>query len=81
MKIKEIEIGKMFIIEETLSYPKLRIENGYIDMRDKIIKTTSDVLEWDKVREVSIGEVAEKFDCSYYDIKTWYKDLKMEYIG
>lgn len=38
-KIKEIKIGKMFTIDETPTYPKLRIENGYVDMRDEIVKT------------------------------------------
>lgn len=81
MKIKDIEIGKMFTIEETLTYPKLRIENGYVDMRDEIIKTDSHILEMEGVREITVKEVCDAFgyrDCK--GIKDWYKEVKDKYI-
>lgn len=82
MKIKEIETGKIFTIDETLTYPKLRIVNGYIDMRDEIIKTGSYILEMENVREISMKEVCDAFgykDCE--GIKEWYKELKVKYVG
>lgn len=82
MKIKEIEIGKIFTIDETPTYPKLRIENGYVDMRDEIVKIGSYILEIESVREISVKEICDAFgykDCE--GIREWYKEIKDKYIG
>lgn len=83
MKIKDIEVGKIFTIDETLTYPKLRIENGYVDMRDEIIKTGSHILEMENVREISLKEVCDAWGLSniYENIRNWYKEIKDKYIG
>lgn len=38
MKIKDILAGEVFCIEGTKSYPKLKLDVGYVDMRDEVIK-------------------------------------------
>ena len=38
MKFNEIPIGEIFTIGDTPSYPKYKTENGYIDIRDEIVK-------------------------------------------
>ena len=37
MKVKDVEIGEFFTIDETPSYPKLRTINGWVDIRDKVV--------------------------------------------
>lgn len=46
MKFSDIKIGEIFIIGNTPSYPKRKTENGYVDIRDNIIKIAED-LPWD----------------------------------
>ena len=43
MKFKEIKTGQFFNIGNTPSYPKLKTDYGYIDVRDEIKKNTEDV--------------------------------------
>jgi hypothetical protein len=42
---KNVGIGQFFCIQNTKSYPKLKTEYGYIDIRDEIKKIASD-LDW-----------------------------------
>ena len=69
MNLQEIKTGEIFTIDETTSYPKLRIETGYIDMRDRIVKNV-ETLEW-PVRVMSSKEVAEKMGMNIEDIQDW----------
>jgi hypothetical protein len=46
MKLSDIKTGEIFTIEETLSYPKKRTNNGYIDIKDNIVIITDD-LSWE----------------------------------
>lgn len=69
MKLQEIKKGTIFTISETPSYPKLRTETGYIDMRDKIVKNCDD-LQWD-LRVMEKEEVAERFEGAVAEVENW----------
>ena len=43
MKLSDIKVGDIFTIGNTPSYPKRRTDNGYIDMRDNIVKVIDDL--------------------------------------
>lgn len=45
MKFNEIKTGQFFTIDNTPSYPKLKTDYGYIDVRDEIKKEAKD-LPW-----------------------------------
>jgi hypothetical protein len=72
MKLNEIETGTIFTIGETPTYPKLRTDSGYIDMRDKIIKNCDD-LQWE-LRIMTKEEVAEKFEGTVQEVEDWIKE-------
>lgn len=36
MKLNDLQTGDIFTIDETPSYPKLKTDYGYIDMRDEL---------------------------------------------
>lgn len=38
MKVNEIKSGQIFCIEGSKSYPKLKLDVGYVDMRDEIVQ-------------------------------------------
>ena len=69
MKLQEIKKGTIFTISETPSYPKLRTETGYIDMRDKIVKNCNE-LPWE-LRVMSKEEVAAKFEGTVKEVEEW----------
>lgn len=73
MKLKEIQSGEIFTIDNTPTYPKLRTRKGYVDMRDEIVKETDD-LPWDLVKMID-SEVAVAVDMKVEDVKTWREEL------
>jgi hypothetical protein len=73
MKLSELEPGSIFTIGETPSYPKLRTEYGYLDMRDQIKKVCDD-LPW-SIRPMSKEEVARQFDFTLPDVEEWLEAL------
>jgi len=38
MKINEIKAGEIFCIDGSKTYPKLKLNTGYVDMRDEILQ-------------------------------------------
>lgn len=32
MKVKDIKVGEIFVIDNTMTKPKLKLEQGYVDM-------------------------------------------------
>lgn len=73
MKLSELEKGTIFTIGETPSYPKIRTDYGYLDMRDRIKKNCDD-LPWD-IRVMEKEEVAKQFEGTVEEINEWIKEL------
>jgi len=82
MNFKEIKTGVVFTIGETPSYPKLKTDSGYVDMRDEIINNNPNqaVLSAD-CRELTIDEIAKIFDVPDMKIKEWIKEKKSKFIS
>jgi len=78
MNITEIKVGSVFTIEENPSYPKLRTESGYIDMRDKIVVSNLDCVKDREVREMTLEEMCDYFDATETEIKSWIEESKKE---
>ena len=69
MKVEEINPGQIFTIDNTLTYPKLKLHKGFISMRTQYIwlckgDVSATLLSWDQLRKImSIwGMSQEKFD-------------------
>jgi len=80
MMLKELKIGEIFTIEETPSYPKLKIDGGYVDIRDDIVNTSGNNDKRD-VRIETIKEISEIFNESEADIRTLMDIKNRQYIG
>ena len=78
--LKELKIGEIFTIEETPSYPKLKIDGGYVDIRDDIVNTSGNNDKRD-VRIETIKEISEIFNESEADIRTLMDIKNRQYIG
>lgn len=75
MKINKIKSGQIFAIEGTKSYPKLKLDIGYIDMRDKILNRHDGILRVLEVQPMTDSEVNREFKKYNMSTKDW-KDLR-----
>ncbi len=75
MKINKIRSGQIFAIEGTKSYPKLKLDIGYIDMRDKILNRHDGILRALEVQLMTISEVNREFKKYDMGTKNW-EDLR-----
>jgi len=71
MKINEIRSGQIFAIEETKDYPKLKLDIGYIDMRDKILNRHDGILRALEVQLMTNSEVNREFEKHNMSTKDW----------
>jgi len=75
MKINKIRSGQIFAIEGTKSYPKLKLDIGYIDMRDEILNRHDGILKALEVQLMTDSEINEEFKKYNMSPKDW-KNLK-----
>jgi len=78
MEFKNIKQNEFFTIGEIPSYPKLRIKDGYIDIRDGIVKKVND-LSW-TLRTMEETEVLKQLNCTKEELDNHLKLLKEIYI-
>lgn len=69
MKLKELKTGVIFNIENTPSYPKLKIDGGYVDLRDDIVNKSGNCDERE-VEEMSFDDSMQK----------WVDEKKEKYL-
>lgn len=79
MKINEVKSGQIFAIEETKNYPKLKLDIGYIDMRDEILNRHDGILRALEVQLMTNSEVNRKFKKYNMSTKDW-KDLRKKLL-
>ena len=80
MEMKEVKTGDIFNIEDTPSYPKLKINGGYVDMRDDIVNTSGNC-DNKKVEIMEAKHIAKKFGEELESIKNWIKEKKEQYLN
>jgi len=80
MKINKIRSGQIFAIEGTKSYPKLKLDIGYIDMRDEILNRHDGILKAIEVQLMTDSEVNEEFKKYSMSTKDW-KNLRKRLLG
>lgn len=79
MKVKDIPTGEVFCIGETPSYPKLKLDVSYVDMRDEIKGTPSITDELD-ARVMTVKELCEVFETSDADMRNWIIERQKKYL-
>lgn len=75
MKINEVKTGQIFAIQGTKGCPKLKLDIGYIDMRDEILNRHDGILRALEVHPMTISEVNKEFKKYNMGTKNW-KDLR-----
>lgn len=61
MKLTDVQTGDVFNIENTPSYPKLKIDGGYVDIRDEIVNKTGNCDE-KEVYLMDLGDLSDRFE-------------------
>jgi len=71
MKINKIRSGQIFAIEGTKDYPKLKLDIGYIDMRDEILNRHDGILRALEVQLMTDSEINKEFKKHNMSTKDW----------
>jgi hypothetical protein len=80
MTMAELQTGAIFAIENIPSYPKLKIEGGYVDMRDEIVNKSGNC-DNKEVRELSVEDIAKSLKWEdRVELNEWINNLKAVYI-
>lgn len=80
MKVKDIKVGEIFVIDNTMTKPKLKLEQGYVDMSSLYMfsgkkDTTARVLT-----EADIMKVRFKWKMTEEDFGNYKQMLIRRYI-
>ena len=86
MLLRELKTGDVFAIEGSNSYPKLKLSNGYVDIRDEIVNNTGncdnrevDVIDIGKIAIAMIKDAKQNFPFFY--IARMIQDAKAKFIA
>ena len=80
MTIDDVKTGEIFNIENTPSYPKMKLESGYIDMRDEIVNTTGETVKGKTVELMTVSGIARQFNEAEGDILSWINEIKSKFL-
>ena len=80
MKLTELKSGDIFTIEDTPTYPKLKISGGYVDIRDEIINKRGNC-DHREVSILSAADIVKAFDDEYSesDIEDWMASVRIKW--
>lgn len=81
MRFNEIKTGEIFNLGNTPSYPKLKTDSGYVDMRDEIVNNNPNpaVLSAE-IKIMSVGDLVQQFAETEEEMTKWIEDIKAKYI-
>lgn len=82
MKIINIEAGEIFCIEGSKTYPKLKLDIGYVDMRDEILQRSlanTANRNCDLMTEKEIEIEFKKYGMTMDDVKNLKRELSLKF--
>lgn len=78
---EDLKVGDVFTVGNTPSYPKLKLKEGYVDMRDKILNKTGDTVKGREVSLLTASDIAKEFDDTELGALDWILSIKKEYLS
>ena len=80
MKMTEIKAGQIFCIEGSKTYPKLRLDIGYVDIRDEI-RSVHDLKNYncDLMTEKEVETEFKKYGMTMDDVKNLKRELSVRF--
>ena len=80
MKVKEIEIGKIFRVDNTFVKSKLKLKEGYIDMASQIIWVCREEIEAEILTDIQIAIVRGRWGITVEEFERHKQKLIKKYI-
>ena len=81
MIYEDLKVGDVFTIENTPSYPKLKLENNaYVDMRDEILNKSGETVMGREVSIMTTNDVATEFNTDFNTIANWIESKKSKFL-
>jgi len=79
MKVDDLKTGQIFVIDNTLIYPKLKLCRGFIDMRTQYIYSCKgDVLAW-PLSETQLRKIMSDWRMSQEEFDKYREELIKKY--
>ena len=82
MKMIDIKASEIFCIEGTKTYPKLKLDIGYVDMRDEILQRSlanTANINCELMSEGAIAEEFKKYGMNPDDVKNLKRELSVKF--
>ena len=82
MKLDEIKAGEIFCIGGSKTYPKLKLDIGYVDMRDEIVqRCEAHTLNFgcELMTEGAVAEEFRKYGMTADDVKNLKRELSVKF--
>jgi hypothetical protein len=81
MKFEEIKTGEIFNLGSTPSYPKLKTDSGYVDMRDGIVNgNPNQAVLTASIKIMTVKDIAKQFNENEGEAQKWIDELKEKYL-
>ncbi len=71
MKINDFKKGNFITIQETPTYPKLKLEHGYIDIRDDIVNKNNLDFEARLMTKEEVLQQLSRFGVTENELDEW----------
>jgi hypothetical protein len=82
IKFSDIETGVVFNLGNTPSYPKLKTDSGYVDMRDGLVNDNpNQAVLSAEIEIMTISDLVKQFNSNKETMEDWVKELRQKYIG
>jgi len=80
MKMNKIKAGQIFCIEGSKTYPKLRLDVGYVDIRDEI-RSVHELKNYDcdLMTEKEIETEFKKYGMTMDDVRNLKRELSLKF--
>ena len=80
MKIKDIKTGDLFVIDNTMTRPKLKLKEGYLDIASLMIWTCREETEARVLTDIQIEKVRYNWKMKKEDFEKYNQMLIRRYI-
>jgi hypothetical protein len=82
MKLVEIKAGEIFCIEGSKTYPKLRLDIGYVDMGDEIVqRCEAHTMNFncELMTEGAVAAEFKRYGMTLDDVKNLRRELSVKF--
>lgn len=80
MKVKDLKVGEIFVIDNTIARPKMKINEGFVDMFTLYVYINRDDLEARLLTETELRHIQRNWRMSPEKFESYKKMIIKRYI-